>query len=213
MNKIERSLFYLILPVLMVVSGCANDKKSGFNREAYQSAIENYRQTKDRFMVENKNESPLTEEIKAEFTGLSYYPVNFQYRILADFVPAAYAESFPIALNNGSEENYIKHGYATFQLDSQAYSLLVLRNPGSSGDPSILFAPFYDKTNGFETYGGGRYLEPVQVGEEKMLLDFNKAYNPYCAYSPEFICPLPPPDNRLPVAIEAGEKTFEKSKE
>jgi hypothetical protein len=79
----------------------------------------------------------------------------------------------------------------------------------SEDNPGEYFLPFLDATAPLETYGGGRYLEPERVGEDKLLVDFNLAYNPWCVYGDEWSCPFPPAENRLNVRIEAGEKKFE----
>jgi uncharacterized protein len=190
---------------IVLMNSCDSGNSSG--RNDYYKELAQFRFEKNNYLKHDSH-SPLTEEMKDSFDSLSYFPINTRYRVVADFIPIPGRATMEIPLNNGEAKVYQRFGFATFTLDSIPNSLLVLRS--IDGNARDLFVPFFDKTNGFETYGGGRYLEAVQISDNKIVLDFNRAYNPFCAYSPEYICPLPPRENSLHVAIKAGEKSFEK---
>ena len=153
-------------------------------------------------LLRHTADSPITN--KTQFNGLPYFRPNPAYRIMARLepFPAGQTPKMVITLTDGTEEVYEKMGHAVFTLANTPCRLLVLRYQ------KTLTVLFQDKTSGTETYGGGRYLDldPATQSDNQLLLDFNEAYNPYCAYSPGYACPLPPPENKLPVAIQAGER-------
>jgi uncharacterized protein (DUF1684 family) len=141
-------------------------------------------------------------EFRHAFTGLHWYPVREDYRIVARFV--AYEKPHKITVPNilGETEEDESPGYAVLTLHGHEYRL----------DPVVeenqLFFIFRDQTSGKETYGSGRFLYAAMPKEGKVVLDFNKAYNPPCAFTPYATCPLPPQQNRLAVRIEAGELNY-----
>jgi len=150
-------------------------------------------------------QSPLPDSLLTGFEGLDYYfPVKeLRYRLALEPAPA---ETVPLAKAKGNSMDYVRAGRVRFRHDDQVYSLTVF-SPAAGGDE--LFVPFYDATNGETTYPGGRYLDLERAAGDTVELDFNRAYNPYCAYDHEhFNCTLPPDENRLPFAVEAGEKLF-----
>lgn len=164
--------------------------------------LENFRNHKDLFFEQDPH-SPLSKEQKENFQGLDYFPENPDLRLIMGVEPFEVQEEVQIQTSTGEVQPYIKFGMLPFEIQGQSASLILYI--GKDGDP---FVPFTDATSGKETYGAGRYLEPQALGEGKFLVDFNLAYNPWCAYSPVFSCPLPPAENRLEVAILAGEKDF-----
>jgi hypothetical protein len=138
-----------------------------------------------------------------EFHGLEYFPPREEYRITAQFV--ADFRKVPITNILGQTEPEDSPGYVVFTLQGRQYRLRpVLDDPGSKD----LFFVFHDLTAGKETYGAGRFLDTPPSQDGKVVLDFNKAYNPPCAFTPYATCPLPPAENRLAVRIEAGEKKY-----
>jgi uncharacterized protein len=138
-----------------------------------------------------------------DFHGIEYFPPRPEYRVTAQFVPDP--KKIPITNIIGQTEPEDSPGYVTFHLRGQEYRLRpVLDDPGSKD----LFFIFKDQTSGKETYGAGRFLDTDPPKNGKVVLDFNKAYNPPCAFTPYATCPLPPPENRLAVRIEAGERTY-----
>lgn len=140
---------------------------------------------------------------RKQFHGLDYFPVSEAYRVTARWVAAS--RQIPVLNVLGQTEPSQCPGYAVFRIGGKELRLYpILEAP----DAQELFYVFRDQTSGHETYGGGRFLYSALPREGRVVLDFNKAVNPPCAFTPYATCPLPPPDNRLPVRIEAGEKKY-----
>lgn len=140
---------------------------------------------------------------RREFHGLDYFPADERYRVTARWV--AEPRHIPILNILGQTEDSDCPGYAVFQLNGKDLKLYpIIETPGDKE----LFYIFRDQTAGKETYGAGRFLYSAMPQDGKVVLDFNKAYNPPCTFSPYATCPLPPPENRLPIRIEAGEKKY-----
>ena len=153
--------------------------------------------------------SPFSDEERRSFKNLVYYEPNLEYRITAKVEPLEKQDTLLMPLTNGSYEPYLRYALAKFEVQDQPQQLTLYKKLSEEKDQ--LFVPFTDKTNGFETYGGGRYMDvPFEEGAKTVVLDFNRAYSPFCAYNPDYVCPVPPKDNFLSIAIPAGEKTYEK---
>jgi uncharacterized protein (DUF1684 family) len=154
-------------------------------------------------------ESPLTAKQRRKLKSLPFYPVGYEYFVQARLVRDS--TSLPFAMETSTERRpmYRKFGELQFTLNGQPLKLSVYQGQDLMKRPGLedyLFVPFTDLTNGHGSYGGGRYLDlrlPAK-GATTMQLDFNRAYNPSCAYSHAFSCPVPPAENRLPVAVPAG---------
>ena len=192
-------MLVLVVGVIVVYS-----LQGGESKEAYIERIEKERQRTEQFM-KTSPASPFAPEDVA-FQGLSYYPPDPTYRIQARIEPVKNNKLMVLPTTTGEEEKYIRYGYATFTLHGQPQKLLVLESFEQPASLSIMFA---DETSGEETYGGGRYLnleKPGRTDGKTLELDFNLAYNPYCAYNHTFSCPLPPKENLMPVPVRAGEK-------
>lgn len=166
------------------------------------------RAAKDRMM--RGETSPLPSEERPRFAGLRYYPPDPSFRVMATFNPAGEPRETTLMTSTGEEREMTMVGQITFVLPAdrapgEPLELELFRTaPADGGD---WFLPFADGTNGETTYGAGRYLDIDGPDEENRLtLDFNYAYNPYCAYNPGYSCPLVPTGNVLPVRIEAGER-------
>lgn len=144
-------------------------------------------------------------EDRQNFAGLNYYPPDPAFRFT---LPLQRVEPQPLTFqtSTGDERVYQRIGTVQFEVEGQPAQLAIYQ----SEDIDELFLPFRDATSGKETYGAGRYLEPVELANGEILVDFNLAYNPYCAYSEAFSCPLPPVENWLKVPIRAGEKLYQK---
>jgi len=169
-------------------------------------AVQQERKEKDYWFRES-HESPIPHELRHDFRGLNYYSVEPTFRFRAKLTEHPEQEILKFPTSKGTEQEYFRHGYFEFQVEGKTVRLNVYK-PVHAHGREYLFVPFRDATTGEETYGAGRYLdlEPSLSGDYD--LDFNRAYNPYCAYSDDYICPLPPAENWLPVAIRAGEKTW-----
>lgn len=155
----------------------------------------------------NPEESPLESEDLKNFHGLPFFPVNEKYRIEARFVRTPGSQPFKMPTSSGRLPVYEKFGEALFELDSQKIVLPIYQSHElreRKGYEDYLFLPFKDLTNGGESYGGGRYIGLRIPEGDTIVIDFNKAYNPYCAYSGRYSCPLTPQENRIPLAIPAG---------
>jgi uncharacterized protein (DUF1684 family) len=157
-------------------------------------------------------QSPLDEEQRQEFAGLNYYDYNeaLVLEVNVQLLP----EDEPIITmqtSTGDTQEYRRWGIFTFEVDGVEASLTIYSDPLGQE----FFMPFKDATNGQETYGAGRYMDDHRpgfrrIGSAGFEVDFNYAYNPYCAYNLNYSCPLPPRENWLKVPIRAGEKDFEK---
>jgi len=133
--------------------------------------------------------------------------------VKATFVPTPGQKSFEMPTTTERKPRYRKEGELHFVLQNDSLKLSVYRNLELSKRPGFenyLFLPFTDSTNGFESYGGGRYLDLQGPLSDTIIIDFNKAYNPYCAYNHRYSCPIPPQENHLPLRIEAGVLSYEK---
>lgn len=154
----------------------------------------------------NAADSPIQEAAKLTFEGLTYFKPNIQYIAKGKFVEGNGKDTLSMMMTSGAERKMIVAGAFQFKLQDVNHRLIAYRYL----DPSIkeLFIPFKDLTSGAETYGGGRYLDlkvnPKSIAEVR--LDFNKAYNPYCVYNENFVCPIPPKENNLLIEVRAGEK-------
>lgn len=173
------------------------------NQSNYVKNLLNERQEKNRaFMI--SPESPLKPEMKRSFKGLPYFPPNQDWVFSAELkMEKEGGDTLELALNDGQKERLIRVGKLSFTQEGKTYTVSCFRNPYA--DDNKLFVPFRDASSGIESYGGGRYLDAQSQGEA-VILDFNRAYNPFCAYNDDFICVIPPEENRIPLKILAGEQ-------
>ncbi len=168
------------------------------------SELEEFRKMKDEFFRDHF-QSLLTREQRNGFSGLKYYPENPALRLELPLERHAAPGHIKMQTSTGDVQDYLKIGQVHFQVDGQEAALQVYE---SEDNPGSYFIPFVDATALAETYGAGRYLEPEELADGKLLVDFNVSYNPYCSYNQNWSCPIPPAENRLKVKIEAGEKNF-----
>ncbi len=158
--------------------------------------------------MRSSDESPFGDE-KKNFKGLNYFPVNLSYRISAKLISINDKKVVVLPTSDGLEKKYLEYAFAKFELNNQSCKLLILEIMEEGPYRGTLFLAFADSTSANETYGAGRYLDLKKVpGVSSIILDFNQAYNPYCAYSDNFSCPFPPKENILKTAILAGEKKY-----
>lgn len=155
--------------------------------------------------------SPLTKEDFKSFKGLDFFPLNEKYIVEATFIRTKKEKAFGMKTTTSRTPLYVKYGELHFTIDGKNLKLNVYKNldlSKKSGYEDYLFLPFSDLTCGKESYIGGRYVDmKVQKGKT-WTIDFNKAYNPYCAYNYEYSCPIVPLENDLDVEILAGVKKF-----
>jgi len=166
--------------------------------------LDKFRKRKDQFFQRDRH-SPLTPDQRDGFSGLNYYPDNPDLRLKLPLDTFDDQEEVQMATSTGEVAQYYRWGKIRFEVEGEPAELTVFAAPGAGG----FFLPFMDATSGGKTYGSGRYLEIEPAGDGVFLVDFNYAYNPYCAYNEMWSCPIPPKENRLKVPIRAGEKNFE----
>ena len=165
---------------------------------------ERYHMEKDTFFKQDPH-SPLSDEQKDAFDGLKYFPENPELALEVEVLRFPEAVPVQIQTNTGEVQAFDRIGKIHFQVEGEPAELTLY------GNDQGYFMPFADSLAGEETYGAGRYLEPMPLPDGRILVDFNLAYNPYCAYNDRWSCPLTPPENRLKVPIRAGEKVFQSS--
>lgn len=169
------------------------------NPEDSKTAIEAFRKRKDHFFKHDAN-SPLPAAARADFTGLDYYDYTPDLDLTITVEPFEAQESVLIHTTTDELRSYKRYGQFTFMVDGQQARLTIYETPHG------YFLPFVDASAGVETYPAGRYLDLHPMGGDVFQVDFNLAYNPFCAYSEHYSCPLTPAENRLKVAIRAGER-------
>lgn len=175
-----------------------------------EAAWRRFREARDSLFHEHP-QSALTDEQRAQFSGLEYFEYQPSLRILTALERDRDPQSLEVSLRQDGQTRLKRVGAVSFEVQAQRLRLGVYWIEGYGGG---LFLPFRDRTNGQETYAGGRYLldtiKGADLGSEggRLILDFNFAYNPSCAYNPRWHCPLAPPENWLEVPIRAGEKTY-----
>ncbi len=146
-----------------------------------------------------------------KFKGLEFYPIDLKYRVEAKFIRTPNEKPFLMPTTTTRLPEYVKYGEAHFTIDKMDFVLNLFKNIEPIKEPGYedyLFLPFTDLTSGDGSYGGGRFLDQRIPEGETIIIDFNKAYNPYCAYNKKYSCPIPPKENDLLVRIEAGVKDF-----
>jgi uncharacterized protein (DUF1684 family) len=159
----------------------------------------------------NPAESPLTAEDLKAFKALDFYPIDAKYRVEAVFVRTPNEKIFKMKTSTTRAPEYVKYGELRFVLDGKACQLNLYQNielVKKEGFADYLFLPFFDLSCGKESYIGGRYLDLRIPKGNTIIIDFNKAYNPYCAYNHKYSCPIVPLENNLDLAILAGVKKF-----
>lgn len=194
----------LILCAVFLV-GCAQKKRPIQGETEFQRELN--AQYKD------ASTSPLKEEDRKSFTGLDFFKFDSIYVVTAQFIRTPNENPFKMKTTTDRLPVYVKYGELLFSLKGEDFKLNIYQNQGlieQEGYEDYLFLPFLDETNGLESYGGGRYIDARIPKDDTMVIDFNQAYNPYCAYNDTYSCPIVPRDNYLRIRIEAGVKAFKK---
>lgn len=201
---------YFVILVLLAVSAQTRLLVSEDTMAKHTQEINQY--WNDRFQSLFADSTfALTESDREQ---LSFYTPNYDYRIEAQVQLLIGEKPFQMPTYAGTTNEYIRYAIAKFTLPSgEQVSLTLYRSTRLFADPKYkyhLFAPFLDATNGIDTYGGGRYLDlsTTDIQNGRMVIDFNKAYNPLCAYSSGYRCPIPPPENHFLAPIYAGEMKY-----
>jgi uncharacterized protein len=177
---------------------------TSYNKSTHSQKLLDFRKQKDHYF-RTSLDSPIAN--KENFKGLMYYEPNSNLKVKANLTLLNDTLPFSLSKNDGKKSKYIRYAIASFIFNNQEQQLTLLKLKDKT-DNNVLFIPFADKTNGDQTYEGGRYLDVRLKNEKTIVLDFNLAYNPYCAYSYKYSCPIPPRENVLAIPIEAGEKKY-----
>lgn len=201
MNK--KVLYFLVLGLLItVVLATFNSQESS---EEYNTRIQTERDETEAFM-KTSEESPFVAG-GISYKALNYFDIDQKFEVIAEIERIQTRAFVDLGTSDGKVKRYSKFAYAKFTIDDQPLKLLLLK-PIGAGRVTQIFTAFADDTSGDSTYGGGRYLNLSFNNANYITIDFNLAYNPYCAYNTTYSCPLPPPENILPIAITAGEKDY-----
>jgi uncharacterized protein (DUF1684 family) len=202
MNTITRILVATGLIIIIIISIYSLALKAEVTD--YDEKIIAHRTERDIWFSNDFN-SPF-QVTNTPFKRISYYEPDPKYLVHAKVIKAVTPDSVVLITNTGESQVYEIYGNALFEIANTTCLLQLLKAPESDQ----LFLPFMDKTSGNTTYGAGRYLDLDMPGNDSIIIDFNLAYSPYCAYTEVYSCPFPPKANVLSVAIEAGEKSYPK---
>ncbi len=199
--KFVPKLFLAILLVFLLSSSCADNKV----RTNYKSAF----QKKMNAMFKDASQTPLKAKDLKTFSSLSFFPVDSNFVVKAKLTPTPNSEYFDMKTTTERVSKERVFGVLSFELLQQSIELEVYQGQDSTEVKSnYLFLPFLDDTNGVSTYGGGRYIDLEIPITDSIWLDFNTAYNPYCAYNERYSCPVVPRQNYIPLQVKAGVKRF-----
>lgn len=198
----KHSVLYLLLLLLHGIVACGQHGN-------YADEIAQHREHYKQEFLEDER-SPLSAKDTA---SLRFYAPDERYKVTAKVILTPEAESFDMPTVSGKTKKYRQYAWLTFNIRDTAVKIQVFQSLKLMEDPKYkdhLFVPFTDGTTYTETYGGGRYLDLSlqDIHNGMVLLDFNKCYNPWCAYASGYSCPIPPPENRMPVSIRAGEMNY-----
>lgn len=175
------------------------------DQDTWKRALTRFRQEKDEF-VRSSKDSPFAPEAKAAFSGLNYFEPDPVFRFEARLQRYSEPDGLIMGTSKGTRQLFNRVGH--FDLTMAGLSFRVHAYQSAERQDPHLFIPFRDATSGKESYGAARYLDLEVEHDDEYVVDFNYAYNPYCAYSDDYVCPLPPQENWLRVAVRAGERKF-----
>ncbi len=194
--------YRVVAGLLLLVAGCSTQPAV----RDYATALAEDRRTKDEMFLRGAD-SPVPEALRPTFLPLGYYPIDERYRAPAALAPADPAEAPVIEMPTSTGQRRLMQRAGTLQF-SMLGEPRELAAFVSADDPGRqrLFVPFRDLTNGSETYEAGRYLDLERTSTGLYDLDFNRAYQPYCYFDPQYDCPIPPRENRLDLPVRAGER-------
>lgn len=189
-----------VLVIVLLTVGCGESSSTtSYKQQVLQERVQ-------RDMQMREKESVIPPDRRSAFKGLNYYDVDSTYRFVVPFQADAEIDTMMLAENTGRIRAQVRLGSVSVPLPTSEVDFAVFQ--GADDNPrGRLWIPFADGTNGSGTYKAGRYVDLIPKEGDSVVVDFNRAYNPTCAYNPEFACPLPPDENRIEASIPAGEKT------
>ena len=196
----------LILLLLVSIISCKQDKQPILGETDWQREINTD--------YKDATKSPLKDKDRKHFKSLDFFKFDSIYVVTAKLTRALNEKPFKMKTTTDRLPNYVKYGIIEFEIKGKTHQLNIYKNLDlmkKEGYEDYLFLPFLDNTNGETTYGGGRYVEGRIPEGNTLVIDFNKAYNPYCAYNEKYSCPIVPRENYLDALVEAGVKAFDKN--
>ena len=218
MKKIHLKSLSIFFVMSLMISSCQSAKTASTSdnsdKTSYTSQIKSFQEEMNS-SFKNVEESPLEESERKKFKTLPFFKIDESYKVEADFVRTTDGKPFEMQTTTDRKPIYQKFGEVSFELHGKRHTLNVYQSQDLTQKEeykNYLFLPFTDLSNGQESYEGGRYID-LQIpkreaadGQEldKITIDFNKAYNPYCAYNHNYSCPIPPKENHLDVKVLAG---------
>lgn len=196
------SIFYFAF-VLLIFMSCQSQKRPIKSKSEHQKQQNSF--------FKDASKSPLKPKDLKTFDGLDFFPIDSLFVVEAHLKRTPNTSYFDMKTTTDRVTKERIFGILSFMINNKSYSLNVYQaapDPDSKTESDYLFLPFLDATNGIETYGGGRYIDLSIPDSNQLTIDFNTAYNPYCAYNEKFSCPIVPRENYLPLKINAGVKRF-----
>ncbi len=200
-----KRIILLILGITLF--SCQKDKAYNYTQE-----IKKYQYERNVFFSD-VNTSPLKEEDLKNFRSLKFFPIDSKYQVTATLSKPKEPQIITVNTTTSDKRKYLPYAIAQFKINEIPFELTIYESVSEGFDPLYrphLFLPFTDLTNGKTSYESGRYLDIKKVRGDELILDFNKAYSPYCAYDEDYSCPIPPKENQLDIAIKAGEMIYSK---
>lgn len=201
MKLVKRLSWLAVLALAVAAAACR--PPNPLDEEDYTTRIAGMREAKDAEFL--RTNDPVPASRKDELLPLPYFPIDPTYAVPAILRPSSESETLMMITSTGTQELMRRVGQLEFSLHGEPLKLTAFIS-ANAPDMNRLFVPFADLTSGTDTYPAGRYLDLDRRPTGIYEIDFNLAYNPYCHYNLAYVCPLPPPENRLQVRIEAGEK-------
>ncbi|SOU86211.1 DUF1684 domain-containing protein [Tenacibaculum dicentrarchi] len=197
----------LILIIVIILQSCSSkQKRKPLGNSTFQKEMNSE--------FKDASKSPLTKSGLRKFKGLDFFKIDTTYKVTAKLIKTPDAPNFHFPTTKGTVVVYKKYGNILFKIADKNFKLAIYKDTKPSKKyENNLFLPFLDKTNGKTSYQGGRFIDILTTDETKnntIIIDFNKAYNPYCAYSNRYSCPITPRDNYLDIQIKAGVKAYKK---
>lgn len=196
---------FAILLLIILISNCKQDKEPVLGETEFQKELNAF--------YKDATTSPLKKKDLKNFKGLDFFPFDSTFVVNAKLIRTPDEKPFKMKTTTDRLPNYVKYGIIEFQLEGKSHQLNIYQNLDildEEGYEDYLFLPFLDNTNGEGSYAGGRYVESNIPKGDAIIIDFNSAYNPYCAYNDKYSCPIVPRENYLDAKVNAGVKAFDK---
>ena len=205
MKRSSKSIGIVIFLISNFIIAQKNESLSKESYDTIATEILNYQNTLNE-EFSNAETTILDPEDFEKFESLEFYHIDLKFKVIATFIRTPDEKPFLMKTTTDRLPEYVKYGEAHFEIDKKEFKLNIYKSTKlvENHEEDYVFLPFTDLTSGDGSYGGGRYLDLDVPHDKTMIVDFNKSYNPYCAYSYRFSCPIPPEENDLKIRIEAG---------